>query len=69
MVAVKEAYNISVKFSFLQTSREKLVIERGKELGNIKCYNASMALSGPLCTNEVSKVYSCISSGSLSDAS
>ena len=68
MVAVKKAYNVSVKSSFLQASKEELMIERGKELGNIKCYNTSMALSEPPCTNEVSKVYSCISSGSLSDA-
>jgi len=45
------------------------VIERRKELGNIKHYNASMALSGPSCMNEMSKVYSCISSESLSNAS
>jgi len=45
------------------------MIERRKELGNIKYYNASMALSEPPCTNEVSKVYSYIGSGSLSDAS
>jgi len=45
------------------------VIEKGKELGNIKCYNTGMALSEPPCINEVSKVYSCISSRSLSDAS
>jgi len=45
------------------------MIERGEELGNIKCYNTGMALSEPLYINEVSKVYSCIGSGSLSDAS
>jgi len=45
------------------------VIEREKELGNIKCYNTGMALSELPCTNEVSKVYSCIGSGSLSDVS
>jgi len=43
------------------------VIERGKELGNIKCYNAGMTLSEPPYMNEVSKIYSCIGSGSLSD--
>ena len=45
------------------------MIVREKELGNIKCYNTGMALSEPPCTNEVSKVYSCIGSGSLSDVS
>ena len=45
------------------------MVERGKELGNIKCYDTSMALSEPPCINNMSKVYSCIGGGSLSDAS
>ena len=69
MVAVKEAYNVSVKFSFFQASREELVIERREELGNVKHYNTGMALSEPSCMNEMSKVYSCISSRFLSDVS
>ena len=69
MIAVKEAYNISVKSSFLQADREELVIERGKELGNIKCYDTGMALSEPPCTNNMGKVYSHVDGGSLSDAS
>jgi len=45
------------------------VVERGKELGNIKCYDAGMALSKPPCMNNVGQVYSCVSGGSLSDTS
>ena len=45
------------------------MIKRGKELGNIKYYNAGIILSEPPCTNEVSKIYSYVSSGSLFDAS
>jgi len=29
------------------------MIERGKELGNIECYNAGMALSELPCTNNM----------------
>ena len=43
------------------------MVERGKELGNIKCHDAGMALSEPLCTNNVGQIYSCIGGGSLSD--
>jgi len=45
------------------------VVERGKELDNIKCYDAGVAPSKPPCTNNIGQVYSCISGGSLSDAS
>ena len=45
------------------------MVERGKELGNIKCYDAGMALSKPPCMNNVGQVYSCVSGGSLSDTS
>ena len=45
------------------------MVERWEELGNIKCYNAGMALSKLPCTNNMGQVYSCISGGSLSDAS
>jgi len=45
------------------------MVKREKELGNIKCYNTGMALLKPPYANKMSKVYSCISSGSLSDAS
>ena len=45
------------------------MIERGKELDNIKHYNTGMALSELPCTNEMSKVYSHIGGRSLSDAS
>ena len=44
------------------------MVKRGKELGNIKCYDTGIALLEPPYMNKVSKVYSCISSGSLSDA-
>jgi len=45
------------------------MVEREKELGNIKYYDTGIALSEPLCTNNMGKVYSYISDGSLSDAS
>jgi len=45
------------------------MVERGKELGNVKYYDASIALSEPPCMNNVGQIYSCISSGSLSDTS
>ena len=43
------------------------MIERRKELGNIKRYDTGMALSEPPCTNNVGQIYSRISGGSLSD--
>jgi len=36
---------------------------------DVKCYNIGMALLELPCANKMSKVYSYISSGSLSDAS
>jgi len=45
------------------------MVERRKELGNIKCYNTGMALSELPCTNNMGQVYSHIGGGSLSDAS
>ena len=45
------------------------MVEREEELGNVKRYNASVALSKPSCMNNMYQVYSCISGGSLSDAS
>ena len=69
MIAVKEAYNISIKSSFLQVDREELVVEREKELGNIKYYDTGIVLSELPCMNNMGKVYSRISDGSLSDAS
>jgi len=45
------------------------MVERGKELGDIKCYDAGMALSKLPCTNNMGQVYSCVSGGSLSDTS
>ena len=45
------------------------MVKRGKELGNIKCYDTGMALFEPPCMNNMGKVYSCIGSGSLSNAS
>jgi len=44
------------------------MVKREEELGDIKHYDAGMVLLEPLCANKMSKVYSCISSGSLSDA-
>jgi len=29
------------------------VVERGKKLGDIECYDAGMALSEPSCTNNI----------------
>jgi len=66
MIAVKEAYNISIKSCFF-VDGEELVVEKEKELGNTKCYNAGMALSELLCTNNVGQIYSHISGRSLSD--
>jgi len=43
------------------------MVERRKELGNIKHYDASIALFEPLCINNVGQIYSCISDRSLSD--
>jgi len=45
------------------------MVERGKELGNVKHYDTGVALSKLPCTNNMGQVYSCISGGSLSDAS
>ena len=67
MIAVKEAYNVSIESCFLQTDGEELMVERRKELGNIKHYDASIALFEPLCINNVGQIYSCISDRSLSD--
>ena len=67
MIAIKEAYNVSIKSCFFQADKEKLIVEREKELGNIKCYDAGMALFEPPCTNNVGQIYSCIGGGSLSD--
>ena len=69
MVVIEKAYNISVKSSFLQASREELIVKREEELGDVKCYNAGMALLELPYMNKVSKVYFYISSGSLSDVS
>ena len=44
------------------------MIKRREELGNVKHYDTSMALSELPCMNDISKVNSHISGGSLSDA-
>ena len=68
MIAIKEAYNVSIKSCFFQADKEKLIVEREKELGNIKCYDAGMALFEPPCTNDVCEVEACNNSGLLSNA-
>ena len=44
------------------------MIEKGKELGNVKYYDTSIALSELPCTNNMSEVNFRIGGGSLSDA-
>ena len=67
MITVKKPFNVSIEICFFKTHRQKSVVKREKELGNIKCYDTYVILFQPTYMDEMSKVQSCISSGALSD--
>ena len=67
MITVKKPFNVSIEICFFKTHRQKSVVKREKELGNIKCYDTYVILFQPTYMDEMSKVQSYISSGALSD--
>ena len=67
MITVKKPFNVSIEICFFKIHRQKSVVKREKELGNIKCYDTYVILFQPTYMDEMSKVQSCISSGALSD--
>ena len=71
LASIKRSFwGLFVAFKTMRIIEELMKIWPNKVCNSdVKCYNIGMALLELPCANKMSKVYSYISSGSLSDAS